>query len=792
MPRVQREDWADLVAIGARIRYAHVLNVSTHDPILPRPISLTPDQADPLATEWLLTNSIGGFAMGTMLGVPTRRYHGLLVAAMRPPVARVVALHSMDERVTIDRGSASERVVNLTRFHFEGLRDRPRVHPNLVTFERGPACVWRYTLDGVQIEKRLHLSHGRNAVEIRYTLRAPGRRVRLQLRPLVALRDFHSLRRRAGGVPTEAVFQCRPVGMGVVVVCEHMGVVITSDAPRFRDDHAWWEGLRYEREQDRGQDFLEDLYTPGEFVLDSQGLDHEVSATVYATVDAKPAETPDADTRTRSTRLRAMADACVAQSGGRPVSPADRAAIEHLCAAGDEFVVPRGGSASDAYGHPGLTILAGYPWFADWGRDAMICVPGLLITTGRHDDARAVLHTFARHRRQGIIPNRFDDFGGAPHYNTADASLWFIHAVHELWRATTTIDTELLDACVDILAAYRDGTRAGEQLPATSESTASSTPHAAFSTDATPETTRHHTGGDLSDAPSGPIYMDPADALIVAGDTHTQLTWMDARRDGISFTPRAGKAVEINALWHHALRATAAMLRASENRPTPGALVAARSDHAKTPNAPGANATRAIDADSLDTLADRVAAAFRLLFWNPTTSSLYDLVPDPTMPLKGQPASQLRPNQVFAVSLEYSPLTPKQRDSVLDTVRRRLLTPAGLRTLDPSDPAFHPKYAGPLRQRDEAYHQGTVWPWLLGPYVEATLRAGGFSAESRRAARSLLEPLLQQMTRHCPGHLAEIYDGDTGLSRATQPRPDGCPAQAWSVAMTLRSLVMTL
>ncbi len=772
---------------------------------------MTPDQVDPLGTEWLLTNSLGGFAMGTMLGVPTRRYHALLVAAMRPPVARVAALHSMDERMTIDRGAASERVVNLTRFHFEGLPDRPKTHPNLVTFERGPSCVWRYLVDGVHIEKRLHLSHGRNAVEIRYTVRAPGRRVRLQLRPLIALRDFHSLRRRPAGSPIDAVFQCRRVGMGVVVVCDHMGVVVTSDAPRFRDDATWWEGLRYERELDRGQDYLEDVYTPGEFIIDSQGLDHEISTTIYATVDAKPADTPEQDVARRSTRLRAMVEACAkaaadgqsaAGAGPVSISPADRSGLEQLCAAGDDFIVPRGGSASDAYGHPGLTILAGYPWFADWGRDAMICVPGLLIATGRHADAHSVLSTFARHRRQGIIPNRFDDFGGSPHYNTADASLWFIHAVHELWLGTGAVDAALLEACVDILGAYRDGTRAGEDLP----DPASDASPTAYTR---PGASDHHRPrGDLSDAPSGPIFMDPADALIVAGDTQTQLTWMDARRDGISFTPRAGKAVEINALWYHALRATAAMLRAVAGGVT-GGVVAALSDHARAPEMADSSATRAASAsergpampgprhpsstaDVLDALAERVAPAFRLLFWNPTANCLYDLVPEGGRPLKGQPAAQIRPNQVFATSLAYSPLSPEQRDGVLDTIRRRLLTPTGLRTLDPDDAAFHPRYTGPLRQRDEAYHQGTVWPWLLGPYVEATLRAGGFSAESRRAGRALLEPLLQQMTRHCPGQLAEVYDGNTGFSRAIPPRPDGCPAQAWSVAMTLRGVVLTL
>jgi predicted glycogen debranching enzyme len=742
---------------------------SGHPDILPRPVALSPETTDPLATEWLLTNGIGGFSMGTMLGVPTRRYHALLVAAMHPPVARVVALHSMDELVTIDRGSAAEQAFNLTRFHFAA-GDRPATHPNLLSFERGPWCVWRYMADGVLIEKRLHLCHGRNAAEVRYTIRAPGRRVRLQLRPLIALRDFHSLRRRPRGAGGAQVFQSRRVGMGVVVVCDHLGLVLTSDAPRFRDDPAWWTDLHYQVEHDRGQDTTEDLYTPGEFILESQGLDHETSATIYATVDARPSETPEQDVSRRSARIHAMVHAASGQAAGAAIDDAARAAIEHLCAAADEFVVPRGGSATDPYGHPGLTILAGYPWFADWGRDAMIAAPGLLISTGRHEDARGVLHTFARHLKDGIIPNRFDDFGGAPHYNTADASLWFVHAAHELWRASGVDDPMLLGACVGILDAYRDGTNAGGEPGAAaaatggpaSEGTGAPPPDRSGLRKPTPG------GGDLSDAPGGPIAMDPQDALVAAGDERTQLTWMDARRDGISFTPRAGKAVEINALWHHGLRAVAEMSRVAAPE-------------------------RAAD---LEALAERTAASFRRLFWNPAANCLFDVVPAPRRGPAGGAAAQIRPNQVFAVSLAFTPLTPAQRAGVLGVVGERLLTPVGLRTLDPADPNFRASYTGPLRLRDEAYHNGTVWPWLLGAYAEATMRHADFSPESCLTARRLLTPLIDQMSRHCPGHIAEVYDGDTpaqpGAEAAPRARPDGCPAQAWSIATALRAYSLSV
>ncbi|MEZ6232942.1 MAG: amylo-alpha-1,6-glucosidase [Phycisphaerales bacterium] len=294
------------------------------------------------------------------------------------------------------------------------------------------------------------------------------------------MRDFHSLRRKGTAAATRA--RAADAAERLRVPAHRHGrrgrerapgLVITSDAPRFRTDQAWWTGLRYEREHDRGQDYVEDLWTPGEFTIDSQGMDHATTATIYATVDARPTDTPGEDVERRSARPAVDGRR---RDARRPITPPDAptlTAVERLCAAGDEFVVPRGGSAADAYGHPGLTVLAGYPWFADWGRDSMICVPGLLIDTGRLGDAHAVLMTFARHIRDGVIPNRFDDHGGEAHYNTVDASLWFIHAVGELARAisepeaaATTIDPMLVDACVEIIKAYTRGTHAG---PATRE-----------------------------------------------------------------------------------------------------------------------------------------------------------------------------------------------------------------------------------------------------------------------------------------------------------------------------------
>jgi 4-alpha-glucanotransferase len=365
----------------------------------------------------------------------------------------------------------------------------------------------------------------------------------------------------------------------------------------------------------------------------------------------------------------------------------------------------------------GVSVIAGYPWFSDWGRDAMISLPGLLLATERFDEALGVLQTFARAQRRGLIPNRFDDYGGENHYNTVDGSLWFVHACAAYLRASGDREgfDSLVPACLRVILAYEQGT-------------------------------------DYD------IAMDPADGLIRAGNEHTQLTWMDAQRGGITFTPRHGKAVEINALWFNALTL----------------LAEALPDH---------------DACArLSTLAERAGASFVRAFVNPGSGLLDCLTPTD----EGWEAdTSVRPNQIFAASLPHSPLSLEQRREVVRVVRERLLTPVGLRTLDPSDPAYRGRYEGDLMARDAAYHNGTVWPWLLGAYAEAVMRADGFSERSRAEAGDALRPLIAWLeSGWSPAQLPEIFDGD---ETPDAPRePDGCPAQAWSVAETLRVWVMSL
>ena len=359
--------------------------------------------------------------------------------------------------------------------------------------------------------------------------------------------------------------------------------------------------------------------------------------------------------------------------------------MERLARAAADFVVRR----KQPDGMPGQTVIAGYPWFADWGRDTMISFPGIFLTTGRFAEGLQVLSVFAQYVSEGMIPNRFDDYTNEPHYNTVDASLWFIHAVHEYLRLSgdkASYTTKLRPACQQILDGYRRGTRWG-------------------------------------------IKMDPADGLMMAGDASTQLTWMDAKCGGIAFTPRQGKPIEISALWYNGLKLMGE-----------------------------------------DELAAKVAENFATKFWLSSSRGCYDVVNDLDGKNFRDPA--LRPNQIFAASLPFSPLSLQQRQAVVEVVRRELLTPYGLRTLSRSDAGYQGRYAGPQMQRDQAYHNGAVWPWLIGHFLDAYLLANERSPDAIRQARVWLQPLIDSMDRGCIGQIAEIFEGD-------EPhRPVGCCAQA--------------
>lgn len=657
-------------------------------------------------SEALLTNGLGGFALLPASGIPARRYHAWLVAATRPPIGRITALHSCLPTLRIEHADAP-RLLDLWRFRFSGDHVGPGAPDCLTSFTLTPEHAMLWTgLDagsGLTWSIRLALAPGRNAAEVRIEIDLPAGApaAQLEVRPLLKLSDFHNLLREHDG----ANFEISAADASVTARRDDNALHLTAPGTSFNPQADWWRSFHYATDAARAQDHTEDLFCPGFFALRSPAAANPRRISFSLTAEVPSASAP-------------AADAAIAAPAPRPAAAPGNPVERALFHAASQFVVLRRTGASTDFS----SIIAGYPWFSDWGRDTCIALPGLLLATGRHAEARRTLLAFANLRRNGLIPNCFDDGSGAPQYNTVDAPLWFIHAVCEYLRITGDshgFTDGILPACTDIIDHYTRGT-------------------------------------DFH------IRADPADGLITAGDATTQLTWMDAKRDGVVFTPRHGKAVEINALWHAALLSLAAAIeRTLPNR-----------------------------ARDYRDRASRVAESFFRAFWNPRTQCLHDVI---TPTAHGwTPDPSIRPNQIFAVSLPHSPLPRANRRLVVETVRAHLLTPHGLRTLSPSDPRYRPRYEGTLFERDAAYHNGTVWPWLLGPFCEAELRLADFSDESRRAVRGLLTPLATWLTTPpAPGEaprplaqLPEVLDGDD--TPRLPRRADGCPAQAWSVAEVLR------
>ena len=677
-----------------------------------------------LAREWLLTNGTGSYSMGTALGCNTRRYHGLLVAATRPPVGRVLALNQVIDELSLHApGDKPDHGLQLASSLFPadgGLVHHPFGDGALSHFERGVTAAWTYTGHGLTVTRQLVLHHHAPAVTLRYTLAGEPLKHHdstFRLAPLLTLRDFHALSRRDDHPSFEmsvepheptATFRRGP----------HSLTMHGPPAAAFDLEPDWWYDLAYPLDTRRGQDDREDAFAPGSFTVRLGRGSERHDLTFTATLGTSPAA--PAGPHDRVKHLRPMLD--------RLPGDARRRSIFALAA--DDFVVAR------TVGERRLsTILAGFPWFADWGRDTFIALPGLLLCTGRHDEAGRVLRAFANSLRDGLVPNRFNDYeADTAEYNTLDASLWFVHAGLAYLAAT-----------------------AGAPGSSKAKAGAKRTGHA-WLTRAMRSVVDAYAAGTTADSHHGEpiaIRMDD-DGLITAGHGRSQLTWMDAAVGDTVFTPRPGKCVEINALWHSALVGLA--------------------DHLD-PTDPGS-------ADCYRALAARVATSFVNVFVRDGQPGLIDHVtPDGT----ADPA--VRPNQIFAASLERSPLPDRLKPGVVETVRQHLLTPGGLRTLPPDDPDYHPTYGGPQAERDSAYHRGTVWPWLIGPYAEAVLRAGKFSKASRAEPRAALGPLLDHLEGPGLGQLPELFDADV-TADTLAAKAKGTSAQAWSVAEVLRVLMM--
>lgn len=658
-----------------------------------------------LSREWLESNGIGGYACSTVIGCNTRRYHALLCAATAPPLGRMVLVNKADETLTI-----GDRHVELGCNQFPGT-----IHPNgyhyLESFENLPLPRWIYRVPSfenapdVVLEKTLWMPTGENRTCLRYVLRE-GPDISLSLRPFVTARDYHhthsfntqfntdieKLRDNNSGDGTQ--FRMQPYQGGPPIL-------FSSDAEFFAAG-AWYYAFEYAVEMERGLDCHEDAWCPGAFVwrlkageaaefsVATEPLNIEKSSERIAYFSVQKSEIAR-----RENLLASFPD----------LPEPRRTAAGRLAIAADQFIVQQQDKLH--------TVLAGYPWFSDWGRDTMIALPGLCLTTKRFEEASSILQSFAKAASEGMIPNRFPDHGEIPDYNTVDATLWYFHATAQYLERSGDWDTvrekiyPVLRECIEW---HIKGTRYG-------------------------------------------IKADENDGLLSSGGGGTQLTWMDAKVGDWVVTPREGKAVEIQALWFNALRS---MMDLAE-----------RADDKSMKNLCG-------------DWSRKVKKNFAEKFWNATENCLFDYV-------NGQyQDGAIRPNQIFVVSLPHRLLTADLEKRVVACVQRELLTPHGLRSLSPRDSRYRPIYIGDQWQRDGSYHQGTVWGWLIGPFLSAYLRVNGHSATAKKQAAAWLQPLLDHLNEACIGSISEIFDADPPHT------PRGCFAQAWSVSEVLRVLVEEL
>ncbi len=635
-----------------------------------------------LRREWLQTNGLGGFASSTIIGLNTRRYHGRLGAALKPPGGRLVLLSKLEETLFVD-GQAFDLSAN---------RYPGAVHPQgfryLKQFRLDPFPVFTYEIEGIEIEKTVFMVHGENSTVVQYELKRKSdpespKGLALEIRPLLAFRDYHSTTHENG-----AIGRGVDENPGLATVTPYPGLPsmhLAHNAVELRKAGDWYRNFEYDAERERGLDFSEDLFNP--FVLRFDLRLCRLASVIASTEKRDVAKVAEY-----------RQDAITRQRNAVASSPVDDSFAQTLAAAAEQYIVSRGDQK---------TVIAGYHWFSDWGRDAMIALPGLTLPTGKHEVARSILRTFARYVNQGMLPNRFPDAGETPEYNTVDATLWFFEAARAFLEYTGDLEfvgTELYPVFADIIAWHERGTRYG-------------------------------------------IKVD-ASGLLASGEPGVQLTWMDAKVGDWVVTPRRGKPVEIQALWYNALCVMEDLAGRLGGQ---------------------------VEQKRYSGMAAAASWSFNRLFWNEKDSCLYDVVNG------GPPDPSIRPNQIFAVSLTHSMLSPERAKAVVEKVQHHLLTPYGLRSLAASDSQYRGRYTGGPAERDGAYHQGTVWPWLIGPFISAYVKVNQGSQAARSQAGEWLKPLQDHLSDGGLGHISEIFDGDA------PQRPCGCIAQAWSVGEVLRA-----
>lgn len=642
--------------------------------------------------EWLVTNGIGGYASGTVANMLTRRYHGLLMAALTPPLGRTLLLAKLDETAEYDgiypeSGHYYPLFVN----HWgngENLIE-PLGHHYLNRFHlEGTTPIWTYAMANGLLEKRIWMQPGANTTYIRYHLQRATGPLLLQAKTFVDYRSYHETTIYNDWLP-----EILPIerGLKIQMFEESVPFYLFSDGGKISPQFEWYEDFLLSMEEYRGQNDIQEDHIYAAHI--SRVLQPGEMMTVVATTN--PSVELDGQQAYQERLLYEQGLLEKARTVHlNPLTSAKR----QLVLAADQFIVKRP-TRRDPDGH---SIIAGYHWFSDWGRDTMIALPGLTLATGRPEIAASILRTYAQFVDQGMIPNRFPDEGEQPEYNTVDATLWYFEAIRNYYEVTRDdqLLLELYPVLAGIISWHLQGTRYN-------------------------------------------IKVDQDDGLLYAGEDGVQLTWMDAKVEDWVVTPRIGKPVEINALWYNALQIMANFAEGIGEDPT-----------------------------HFSNLADQAKKGFNR-FWDAEMGYCYDVLDGPD----GDDLS-LRPNQLFAVSLAHTPLDDQQQKSIVDACGRHLLTAHGLRSLSPEDEAYVGIYGGDQKQRDGAYHQGTVWGWLIGPFVMAHLRV----YKNVAAARSYLNTLVGQMESHGIGSISEIFDGDPPFT------PRGCIAQAWSVAAVLQIL----
>ncbi len=628
--------------------------------------------------EWLETNGIGGFASGTISGANTRRYHGLLTAATEPPLGRITMLSKFEETLVVD-GKNFELSTN----QYPG-RIYPEGYKYLQNFRLDPFPVWTFEVEGIEIEKKLFMVHGENTVVIKYSAKlkaqSPKTQVELVLKPLLSFVDYHALQHRNSEVNLkydtgDNLVSIHPYDKMPPLFFHHNALNV--DKTGF-----WYNDLVYQIERERGFDFIEDLFQPFAMKFDLTDAAIIITSTVQqGGFDESELET--AEIERRQTLLQ--------------MAGAKEEFTKQLVLAADQFIVARG---------EGHTVIAGYPWFSDWGRDTMISLGGLTLAVNRPEIAKNILLEFSRHISEGMLPNRFPDAGDEAEYNTVDATLWYFEAVRAYTAKTgdyVFVLENLYEKLAGVVAWHLRGTRYN-------------------------------------------IYVD-TDGLLFAGEEGVQLTWMDAKIGDLVVTPRTGKAVEVQALWYNALRIMADLAeRFGDNK----------------------------DKARYESMGDLCKLSFNGVFWNEPEQCLFDVVGNEHRD------GSVRPNQIFAVSLPFSMLDIERSRKVLEKIQVELLTPVGLRSLSPSDKNYFGTYKGTPFERDLAYHQGTVWAWLIGPFIDAYRKIHGTGKTSENKVSEILSGLKTHLSEDGVGQISEIFDGDV------PHRPRGCFAQAWSVAEVLR------